>query len=68
MSTRKTETGKPAAPLAVETKDELTDGALENVSGGDRGVALQDIHFTKVIDKSSPNLFVDATSPAKKPT
>jgi type VI protein secretion system component Hcp len=61
MSTRKTETGKPAAPLAVETEGELTDGALEKVSGGD-------IHFTKVIDKSSPNLFLNATSPAKKPT
>ena len=35
MTTRKTETGKPAPPLAVETKDELTDGALEQVSGGD---------------------------------
>ena len=57
MSTRKTETGKPAAPLAVETKDKLSDGALEKVSGG----------FTKLIDKSSPVLF-EATSPAKKPT
>jgi type VI protein secretion system component Hcp len=39
MKNKKNETGKP--------KDELTDGALEKVSGGD-------IHFTKPIDKSSP--------------
>jgi hypothetical protein len=50
MTTKKNETGKPAAPLAVETKDELTDGALEKVSGGD-------IHFVKLEDKSSAPLF-----------
>jgi type VI protein secretion system component Hcp len=60
MSTKKNETGKPAAPLVVETKDELTDGALERVSGGD-------IHFTKLIDKSSPNFFQSVSSD-KKPT
>ncbi|MEA3146082.1 MAG: Type secretion system effector, Hcp [Verrucomicrobiota bacterium] len=50
MTTEKNENGKPAVSFPVETRDGLTDGALEKVSGGD-------IHFTKVIDKSSPVLF-----------
>jgi type VI protein secretion system component Hcp len=50
MTTEKNENRKPAVPLAVDAKDELTDGALEMVSGGD-------MRFTKVIDKSSPVLF-----------
>jgi type VI protein secretion system component Hcp len=50
MTTGKNENGKPAVPLAVEARDELTDSALETVSGGD-------FHFTKAIDKSSPLFF-----------
>jgi type VI protein secretion system component Hcp len=50
MTTAKNENGKPAVPFAVEARDELTDCALEKVSGGD-------IHFTKAVDKSSPVLF-----------
>ncbi len=48
MSTRKNETGKPAAPAAIATSDELTDGALEKVSGGS---------ITHTVDKASPVLF-----------
>jgi type VI protein secretion system component Hcp len=48
MRTRKNETGKPAAPAAIATRDELTDGALEKVSGGS---------ITRTVDKSSTKLF-----------
>jgi bacteriocin-like protein len=34
MATRKNETGKPAAPLALKTKDELTEDEMARVSGG----------------------------------
>lgn len=38
-------------PTKQNEKNELSAQQLDAVSGGD-------IHFTKVVDKSSPNLFV----------
>jgi type VI protein secretion system component Hcp len=39
----------------AEPSAELSEPVLDEVVGGK--TALQDMHFTKVIDKSSPNLF-----------
>jgi type VI protein secretion system component Hcp len=43
------------APEVDKSKDELSEDDLEAVSGGK--VHLQDIHFTKNVDKASPILF-----------
>jgi hypothetical protein len=37
MPTRKNETGKPAVPLALEAKYELTEDEMGRVSGGATG-------------------------------
>lgn len=39
----------------VEPPAELTEVALDEVAGGK--ATMQDMHFVKVVDKSSPNLF-----------
>ena len=41
MSARKNETGKPAAPLALETKYELTEDEMARVSGGATGRRIE---------------------------
>ena len=52
MTDEKTETQKPVAPLATETKDELIEDALDHVTGGKP--TLTDSTITKTVDKSSP--------------
>ncbi len=41
-----------ASPEVAESKDELSEDALEAVSGGK--VSIQDFHFVKKVDKASP--------------
>ena len=49
------------APSVIKTRDEITDAELDKATGGTKAgsgkVTVHDIHFTKAVDKSSPNLF-----------
>ena len=58
MTTKKP---SPTRPV-IKTADEITDAELAKANGGTKAgsgkVTLQDIHFTKQVDKSSPNLFL----------
>ena len=58
MSDEPTKEGQqtPEETKAAETTTELSDQDLPNVAGGK--VGLNDIHFTKNIDKSSPVLLL----------
>ncbi len=49
------------APSVIKIRDEITDTELDKATGGTKAgsgkVTFQDIHFTKAVDKASPNLF-----------
>jgi type VI protein secretion system component Hcp len=50
------------APSVIKTADEITDAELAKATGGTKAGSgrgtVQDIHFTKTVDKSSPTLFL----------
>ncbi len=59
MITDKIDPKNPTEVLSEDTKTELTEQELAKASGG--------MHFTKTVDKASPNLFLNcATGPSPK--